>query len=104
MLSRRAFLQRTSLVSLAPVVPSLLSRIAYSANTSADSRSLVVIQLAGGNDGINTVVPFADDAYGRNRDALRLETSKLHKLDDHVGLHPQMKAAKQLFDDGRFTI
>jgi uncharacterized protein (DUF1501 family) len=104
MLSRREFLHRTSLVSLAPVVPSLFGRIARAADAASDARSLVVIQLDGGNDGINTVVPFGDDAYGRNRDALRLETDKLHKLNDHVGLHPQMKAAKELFDDGRLTI
>jgi uncharacterized protein (DUF1501 family) len=104
MLTRRDFLHRTSLVSLAPLVPSLFGRIASAASATSDARSLVVIQLDGGNDGINTVVPYADDAYGRNRSALRLETDKLHKLNDHLGLHPQMKAAKQLFDDGRFTI
>jgi uncharacterized protein (DUF1501 family) len=104
MLSRRAFLHRTSLVSLAPVVPSLFGRIARAADAATDARSLVVIQLDGGNDGINTVVPFRDDGYGQNRDALRLETDKLHKLNDYVGLHPQMKAAKELFDDGRLTI
>lgn len=104
MLTRRDFLHRTSLISLAPLVPSLLGRIANAASPASEARSLVVIQLDGGNDGINTVVPFADDAYGRNRSALRLETEKLHKLNDQLGLHPQMKAAKELFDDGRFTI
>jgi uncharacterized protein (DUF1501 family) len=104
MLSRRQFMRRTSLVSLYPIVPSLLSRIANAATAEADAKVLVVIQLDGGNDGINTVVPFGDDAYGRNRTALRLDTKKLHKLNDHVGLHPQMKAAKELFDDGRLTI
>ena len=97
-------MHRTSLVSLYPLVPSLLSRIANAATAEADAKILVVIQLDGGNDGINTVVPFGDDAYGRNRTALRLDTKNLHKLNDHVGLHPQMKAAKELFDDGRLTI
>jgi uncharacterized protein (DUF1501 family) len=104
MLSRRAFLYQTSLVSLVPVVPSLFGRIARAADAGSDVRALVVIQLDGGNDGINTVVPFGDDAYGRNRSALRLETDKLHKLNGHVGLHPQMRAAKELFDAGRLTI
>ncbi len=104
MLSRRDFLHRTSLISLAPLVPSLLGRIANAASPDADAKVLVVVQLEGGNDGINTVVPFADDAYARNRSALRLDSEKLHRLNDQVGLHPQMKAAKELFDDGRFTI
>jgi uncharacterized protein (DUF1501 family) len=104
MLSRREFIERTSLVSLSPVVPLALSRFAHAAAAGPDSKVLVVIQLDGGNDGINTVVPFADDAYGRNRSLLRLEASRLHKLNDHVGLHPQMRGAKELFDDGRLTI
>ncbi len=104
MLSRRQFLQTSSLVSLSPCLPSMLGNAAYAASAEPDAKVLVVIQLDGGNDGINTVVPFGDDAYGRVRQKLRLETGKLHKLDDHVGLHPSMRAAKELFDDGRLTI
>ena len=104
MLSRRQFLQTSSLVSLSPFVPSMLGNAAYAASAAPDAKVLVVIQLDGGNDGINTVVPYGDDAYGRVRKKLRLETGKLHKLNDHVGLHPNMRAAKELFDDGRLTI
>jgi uncharacterized protein (DUF1501 family) len=104
MLSRREFLRKTSLVSLYPVVPLALGRLAAAATAEPDSNVLVVIQMDGGNDGINTVVPYGDDEYGRNRDTLRLDAAKLHKLNDHVGLHPQMRAAKELFDDGRLTI
>jgi uncharacterized protein (DUF1501 family) len=104
MLSRREFLRTTSLVSLSPVVPLAFSRLASAAPAGPDSKILVVIQLDGGNDGINTVVPYGDDEYGRNRKALRLETAQLHKLNDHVGLHPQCGAAKELFDDRRLTI
>lgn len=104
MLSRRKFLQQSSLISLAPVLPSLLGNTARAATLGPDEKILVVIQLDGGNDGINTVVPFADDGYGRARNKLRLETKNLHKLDDHVALHRRMKAAKELFDDGRLSI
>ncbi len=104
MLSRRQFLQTSSLVSLSPFVPSMLGNAAHAASAAPDAKVLVVIQLDGGNDGINTVVPYGDDAYGRVRKKLRLQTGKLHKLNDHVGLHPNMGAAKELFDDGRLTI
>ncbi len=70
----------------------------------ADDKVLVVIQLDGGNDGLNTVVPYADDEYGRARNKLRLPTDRLHKLNVHLGLHPAMAAAKELYDDGRFSI
>jgi uncharacterized protein (DUF1501 family) len=104
MLSRRQFLQTSSLVSLSPVLPCILGSTARAAAAAPDARVLVVVQLDGGNDGINTVVPFGDDGYGRARKKLRLETEKLHRLDGHVGLHPNMRAAKELYDDGRLAI
>ncbi len=105
MLSRRKFiLHSSSLVSLSPLVPTMLWRAAQAATPQADAKALVVIQLDGGNDGLNTVVPYGDDAYAIARVKLRLETRELHKLDDHVGLHPRMKSAKALFDDGRLAI
>jgi uncharacterized protein (DUF1501 family) len=105
MLSRRKFiLHSSSLVSLSPLVPTMLLRAAQAATPQADAKVLIVIQLDGGNDGLNTVVPYADDAYAKARVKLRLETRELHKLDDQVGLHPRMKSAKALFDDGRLAI
>ncbi len=65
MLSRRRFLQASSLVSLSPALPCILGNTARAAAAAPDAKVLVVIQLDGGNDGINTVVPYADDGYGR---------------------------------------
>lgn len=105
MLSRRQFILRSSsLISLSPLVPSMFCQAVRAATAEPDGRVLVVIQLDGGNDGLNTVVPFADDGYAKARVKLRLETNKLHKLDDHIGLHPQMRSAKALFDDGRLAV
>ena len=104
MLSRRRFLQTSSIVSLSPVLPTILGSTARAAHAGSDEKVLVVIQLDGGNDGINTVVPHGDDTYGKVRNKLRLDTKKLHKLNEHVGLHPNMRAAKELFDDGRLAI
>jgi uncharacterized protein (DUF1501 family) len=104
MISRRRFLQASSLVSLSPMLPTVFSRTARAASAAPDERALVVIQLDGGNDGINTVVPFGDDAYGRARNELRLKPDKLHKLDDYTALQSGMKSAKELLDDGRLAI
>jgi uncharacterized protein (DUF1501 family) len=104
MLTRRAFLEHSALVSLSPLVPTVLGRAARAAGAEPDNRVLVVIQLDGGNDGLNTVAPYRDDAYARHRPQLRLETARLHKLNDQVALHPSMQAAKQLYDDGRLAI
>ena len=74
MLCRRDFLKHSTLLSLAPSVPGFLARTARGAVPERDARVLVVVELNGGNDGVNTVVPFADDGYARHRKRLRLAT------------------------------
>jgi uncharacterized protein (DUF1501 family) len=104
MLTRRVFLERSSLLSLVPAMPGFLSRTAMAAPADRDGRVLVVVQLDGGNDGINTVVPYGDAEYARHRKELRLPNDRLCKLTDHVGLHPSMRRAADLVDDGRLAI
>src|SRR5687768_11740216 len=104
MTTRRQFLKQSALISLAPLVPSFLSQSALAAATQPDERVLVVIQLDGGNDGLNTVIPFADDNYARFRRELRIKTDEILKLDDTIGLHPAMKAAADLVQDGRLAV
>ncbi len=104
MLTRRTLLRRSAMLSLAPAVPGFLSQTARAAAPGRDGRVLVVLQLDGGNDGINTVVPFGDEAYGRLRSELRLPTDKLLKIGDGVGLHPAMRPAADLLETGRLAI
>jgi uncharacterized protein (DUF1501 family) len=104
MLTRRDFLKGSSLLALAPAVPAFLTRSARAAASDRDGRVLVVVQLSGGNDGINTVVPFADEGYARLRKHLRLPTAELKKVNDHVGLHPALGDFAKLLEDGRLAI
>jgi uncharacterized protein (DUF1501 family) len=104
MTTRRQFLQQSALISLSPLVPVFISRSASAAIARPDDRVLVVIQLDGGNDGLNTVVPFADENYARFRRELRIKTEDVLKLDAAVGLHPAMRSAADLFQDGRLAI
>ncbi|MGP0066141.1 MAG: DUF1501 domain-containing protein [Isosphaeraceae bacterium] len=108
MFSRRSFLSRTlsssTLVALSSTVPGFLARSARAAEPARDDRVLVVIELNGGNDGINTVVPFRDEGYQRHRSATRLATPDLIKIDDQVGLHPSLSEAARLLNDGRLAI
>src|SRR5688500_18638879 len=100
-IDRRSFLAQSSLLALAPTVPLFLSRTARAVEANSDQRVLVVIQLSGGNDGINTVVPYADAAYAKNRERLRIPTDELSKINDQVGLHPALRPAANLLEDGR---
>jgi uncharacterized protein (DUF1501 family) len=104
MLSRRDFLKRSSLLALAPAVPGFLARTARAAAPERDGRVLVVIQLDGGNDGINTVVPFADEGYAKLRKTLRLPKDRLVKVNDKVGLHPSLDGFGKLLEAGRLVI
>jgi uncharacterized protein (DUF1501 family) len=108
MRSRRAFLNSalrgSSLIALAPTVPGFLVPAARAAGPDREGRVLVVIQLDGGNDGINMVVPFADPGYARHRRELRLPANDLIKLDGALGLHPGMREAARLLQSGRLAI
>jgi uncharacterized protein (DUF1501 family) len=103
-LTRRDFVKEATLISLAPTVPAFLAQTARAAAPSPDDRILVVIQLDGGNDGLNTVVPYADDNYKRLRPKLAVEKSRVRRLNDTVGLNPVMRDAQDLFHDGRLAI
>src|SRR5580698_4022227 len=61
------------------------------------AKILVIVQLAGGNDGINTVVPYASDAYYKVRPSLAIKRDQVLKLNDTVGLHPEMTAMADLY-------
>jgi uncharacterized protein (DUF1501 family) len=104
MISRRQFLKSSSLLALAPTVPAFLARTARAAEPRRDGRVLVVLELSGGNDGINTVVPFKDEGYAKHRRALRLPANTLVKVNDEVSLHPAMTAAGQLLESKRLAI
>jgi uncharacterized protein (DUF1501 family) len=104
MISRRRFLTSTSLLALAPTVPGFLALTARAAQPQRYGRVLVVLELSGGNDGINTVVPFADEGYARHRHLLRLPRERLVKVNDEVGLNPAMTDAGKLLQSGRLAL
>jgi uncharacterized protein (DUF1501 family) len=110
--SRRDFVKSTlagaGIVAWGQTAPLFLSRTARAAGTigkpAAKETVLVVVQLTGGNDGLNTVVPFADDGYGKLRKDVRIPTKDLKKIDDKVGLHPSLSGLAGLLDDHSLAI
>lgn len=104
MFNRRDFLGRslggTSLLAVGSIVPEFLANTAAAADEAEKGKDtiLVVIELTGGNDGLNTVVPYADDLYHKARPTLAFAKKEVLKLDDYCGLHPRMGEMKRLFD------
>src|SRR5215475_519032 len=92
--TRRAFLQTGGLVAWGLTAPAFLGRTARAAGEAGEpgvkDTLLVVVELTGGNDGLNTVVPFKDPEYARLRPTLRIAESDVKKLTDSIGLHPAM--------------
>lgn len=107
---RRSFLKATAgcpaLLCLAPYAPSVLVRTALASVERSSDRStvLVIVQLTGGNDGLNTVVPVSDDQYGRNRHTLRLTAREVLKIDDDLGFHPALTGMSRLYNEGRLSV
>lgn len=101
--TRRNFLKTTSLVSAGAVVPTFLARTALSAansgQTGARDTILVVVQLTGGNDGLNTVIPLKDDNYAKYRPTIKVPLESVKKINDSVGLHPALQGMHGLLDD-----
>jgi uncharacterized protein (DUF1501 family) len=104
MLTRRSFLKSSTLLALAPTIPGFLTNTARAAKTDRDGRILVVVQLDGGNDGINTVVPLADEGYVKYRKSLALDKNRLVKVSDSIGLHPSMDGIGKLLKAGQLAI
>ncbi|MDX2037856.1 MAG: DUF1501 domain-containing protein [Isosphaeraceae bacterium] len=102
----KSALGASTLVSMgASTIPAFLSSSARAAASSAENdRILVVVQLLGGNDGINTVVPHGIDGYAKGRRALRINKNQIHAITDEIGLHPSMGAMSKLVEDGRLAI
>jgi uncharacterized protein (DUF1501 family) len=104
MLTRRSFLRSSSVVALSSTLPLFVTRSAAAAAPDKGARVLVVVEMDGGNDALNTVVPHADENYAKLRPRLKLVPKRLVKLTDSVGLHPALKALDKLLDAGQLAV
>lgn len=113
MLNRREFLKRgITFVSLSLVSRSMMMQVTPGHDTvfgqastlSGNSNLLVIIQLNGGNDGLNTVIPYGNGLYYDARPKLAVPPTDVLVLNDQLGLHPKCTSLKRLYDAGRVAI
>jgi uncharacterized protein (DUF1501 family) len=106
MLSRRNFLKDSlAVVSLGVAVPSVFGRAAIAAAAEGSKgKTLVVVQLAGGVDGLSTVIPYSDPAYRQNRPALGVREQDMLVVDDRIAFHPSLTAMKELYDAQKLAV
>jgi uncharacterized protein (DUF1501 family) len=114
-LSRRAMIKDGFLVvSAGMIMPSIFSQGIASARAqsidgshiaqAASDRTLIVVQMAGGNDGLNTVIPIGDSLYRQLRPTLAIPEANVLPLDTRLGLHPNLVPLKQFWDSGHMAI
>lgn len=106
--TRRDFLRTSALGASAFGAAPLFLRQAFAeaaqSSGGENGRILVVLQLAGGNDGLNTVVPYADDAYHKARPKIKKTAKDLLKLNDHVGLSDQLPFLHSMHGEGQLAV
>jgi uncharacterized protein (DUF1501 family) len=98
-LSIPVFLQKTFFT-----LDAMAADSAIQTATGKDAPILIVLQLAGGNDGMNTLIPYADDAYYRARPVIGIPRASVIKLNDFTGLNPKLTGLKGLYDEGHLSI
>ena len=104
LINRRGFLQTGSLATAACMVPHFLKAFEKKGMVPPGNKVLVVLQLSGGNDGLNTVIPVRNDIYYRSRPKLGILKNQALALTDEVGLHPALTSFKEFYDDGSLGI
>lgn len=101
---RRTFLKASALISMSPLIPGFIGRTAFANQPDETKPILVVVEMNGGNDGLNTVVPFKQQDYRRYRRQIGIDKRQVLRLDENVGLNPAMRGFKELYDDGTLAI
>jgi uncharacterized protein (DUF1501 family) len=107
MLNRRQLLARTlqgsSLVALGSLVPEFIANTARAATPGKDN-ILVIIEMSGGNDGLNTVIPYRDDLYQKARPTLAFKAGQMVRVNDDLGLNPGLRRFGDLLQQGELAI
>ena len=102
--TRRTFLASSAVISFSSSLPAFLQQAGTLANEAGEERVLVVIQLSGGNDGLNTVVPFKQPEYRGMRPTLAMGSDQVLRINDELGLHPSLAGFHQLLENGQLAI
>jgi len=103
-MKRRNFIKNTSLASSLLFVPSFIQAFEDTLSSNFGYKRLVIIQLSGGNDGLNSIIPFRNDIYYKSRPKLALNPESDLHLTDELRLHPSLLPLKDLYDNGHLSI
>ncbi len=103
-MKRRDFIKNSALASSVFFVPGFIKASDKGLFIPHSYKRLIVIQLAGGNDGLNSIVPFRNDIYYRNRPTLGVQRKDVLSINGELGFHKKLKPLKRLYDAGELSI
>jgi len=103
-MKRRDFLKQSTLASSLYFVPNFVKAFERVAKESLGYKKLVIVQLSGGNDGLNTIIPYTNDVYYRKRPGISIPKNEIIKLNDDLGFHESLAPLKNLYDQGYLSI
>ena len=107
--NRREFLKLFGTAGVISLGTNPAQFLAREADVEANSpptvgRLLVLIKIAGGNDGLNTLIPYGDSSYYKARPGIGIPKNQVLRINDYIGLHPRLAGLKELYDEGNLAI
>ncbi|MFK7774185.1 MAG: DUF1501 domain-containing protein [Saprospiraceae bacterium] len=104
-MKRRNFIKTSAIASTSAMLPQFLKGVnSENIASSRQGKNLVVIQFSGGNDGLNTIIPYQNDLYYKNRPSLGIKANEVLKVSDSLGFNPAMESLRSLYDEGLMSI
>lgn len=103
-MERRKFLKQNVLASSLFFVPSFVKAFENAIKDSLGFKKLVIVQLSGGNDGLNTIIPYTNDIYYKSRPNLAIAKNDCIKITDELGINKNLAPLKHLYDKGYLSV
>ena len=104
LLTRKQFLSVSSLASLSLFFPKFLKALELPEALPVGNKILIVLQLSGGNDGLNTIIPVRNDLYYKGRNTISIKKDDALSLTDDASIHPSLSFFKELYDNGELAV
>jgi len=103
-MKRKDFINRSALASGSMLIPGFLKPLEKTCAASLAEKALVVVQFSGGNDGLNTFVPYTNDIYYNKRKTIAIPATQILPLDETIGMNPSMAALQEVYDQGWMSV
>lgn len=103
-INRKTFIKTSSLAAASFLFPNFLKALSLPEALELSGKTLIVLQLSGGNDGLNTIIPIKNDIYYSSRNQIAIKEDKALRLTDEAGINPSLRYFKELYDNGELAV